>query len=93
MTIRTRYLTLTAFSFIAAASVLLSGAFVSGFVFSELQMVLRFSLLLPFVASLWLMWTALRFFRKANAEAETEQDSVEGSVRCADNVELQYVNE
>ena len=87
MTIRARYLTLAAVSISASVSALLATGFTFGFVFQELEFGLRFSLVLPFLAALWLIWTAVRFYRKAEAGFGTEEVIAQGSA------ELQYVHE
>jgi membrane protein DedA with SNARE-associated domain len=87
MTIRTRYLTLAAVSISASVSALLATGFTFGFVFHELEFGLRFGLVMPFLAALWLIWTAVRFYRKAETEFAIEEVNPQGST------ELQYVHE
>lgn len=87
MTIRTRYLTLAAVSISASVSALLATGFTFGFVFQELEFGLRFGLVLPSLAALWLIWTAVRFYRKAETGFAIEEVGAEGGTG------LQYVHE
>ena len=78
---------LAAISLIASASTLLPWPFVFGFVFYELGIVsLICSLILSLVSTVWLVWTALRFWRKAKPERATDQVnavSIEGNLRLS----------